>query len=353
MKLVALESDRVVLERVPEAPPGVAPGLVLRALPDGAEALSFLRRGQIHVLAEVSPAHIPRELAKPAMAPRFEGWLLTPPRYDLLLYNLRRSGTAELTMRRVFDTAIPREAIAELHVMPPAPVRAPVDLLEPQPIDLAALEAAGPGARWGMAGLPFDRRPIADEVGQASASMMLDALRWPLDRGWRRRSTGALRPVLLWNGASGLGSEVAGAIRRAYKAVGIQLPSATAGWAYIHGLMRKGEFDVALLRLVEHSDHDLYPDFHSKGASNLSGISDAALDEALEAYRRARDRAARDAAKRAIAARLAELLPVSLLYAPTQVMLIDRRVEGVQFVDDLPRLDTLRLRADGSWLTDH
>ena len=54
--------------------------LVVREMADAAEALAELRRGDVHVLMEVAPVHLPGELGKPGMAPRFRAFLLSPPR---------------------------------------------------------------------------------------------------------------------------------------------------------------------------------------------------------------------------------------------------------------------------------
>src|SRR5690606_10247344 len=162
MRLVTAEPDRWVLERVVDAKGDSAPRrptgvdrIVLRVLSDGAEALTALRRGDVHILSEVAPVHLPRELTKPGMAARFEAWLLTPARYDLILYNLRRGVHAGPRLRQALDLAAPRIEVARMHAMPPqrvddGPLRAPVDLHDPMPIDLTALRAAGVTATWGM-----------------------------------------------------------------------------------------------------------------------------------------------------------------------------------------------------------
>ena len=343
MALGVLEPERLVLER-PEGRDQVGPDrIVLRAVPDRAEGLTLLRRGEVHVLAEMAPAHVPEELTRAGTAARFTAWLLTPPRYDLILYDLRHGSPSELPMREALDLALPRAALAAMDGMPPWPTDAPVDRHDPSPVDLALLEQAGVAADWGMAGLP-ELDGHDDDAGARLAGERLDALGWPLQRGVRRRATGALRLTLMWDGAHGHEARVATAIRDAWRAVGIQVPYATAGWAYIFGLMRKGEFDLALAQLA--GTDDLYPYFHRRGVLNLTGVADDELDAALEAYRAAGDLEARREARTRVAARLAAIRPVSVLHAPTRIMLVSRRVVGLEFVDDLPRLDTLALVAE-------
>jgi hypothetical protein len=107
----------------------------------------------------------------------------------------------------------------------------------------------------------------------------------------------------------------------------------------------RGTYEVALARIAERSDADLFELFHSRGSLNVTGISDAILDASLEAYRRASDRAGRVAAKAKVAARLSQIRPVSVLWAPTVVFLVSQRLTGLTFVDDLPELGELGLLA--------
>ncbi|MCY1005993.1 hypothetical protein OV079_10535 [Nannocystis pusilla] len=82
-------------------------------------------------------------------------------------------------------------------------------------------------------------------------------------------------------------------------------------------------------------------------------MADQTLDAAIDTYRSALTRIDRDRAKQAIAARLADLRPAIVLHAPLAVTLLSRTLTGVQFVDDLPRLDRLGFapgRTDDSWI---
>lgn len=357
MKVVSLEADRIVLEPAAGLDPSKGEGseavegydprvrrIILREMSDGAEVLTAMRRGEVHVATELSPAHVPGELSKAGMAARFEAWLVSPPRYDLLMYNLGSGVQSGPRLRAALDAGLPRARIATLlGGMPPLPVTAPVDLHDPSPIDLAAIAEVGRAASWGTAGLVEEVDGTADAAGAALLAAELDALGWTLERGVRRRETGTLRLVLMWNGASGDGRRVANAIKQGWREQGIVVPYATASWAYLRNLLKRGDFDIALARLSEASDADLYPYFHSRGELNITGIVDAELDAAIDAFRAARTRETRQDAERAVAERLAALRPVSVLHAPTAVTLVSRRVEGLRFIDDLPAL-TMEMR---------
>ncbi len=338
MRQVERSDDRVVFARRNDTP-GRAHELELRTLDDGALALTSLRRGEIHILADVSPVYIPRELAKPGMASRFVGYLLTPARYDLLLFNLRDGPAANLRVRQALAQAVPRADIhATAYGVPSLAVTTPVDLHAPSEIDLVAIAED----RIAEAGLALWQMPRPDDAaGVAAAAKALTDLGWPLERGQRRRAGTALRLPISWDGSPGIAAATVRSLRAAWKQLGISTPSVTAGWAYIQNLLHTGKFSVALVRLASASDVDLSPWFHSRGAHNLTGVSDAALDAALDRYRRAQSRADRDAAKQAVAERLAELMPAVVLHAPMHVLLASRAVTGLLFVDDLPRLDTL------------
>lgn len=347
MAITSLGLDRIVLERFadyhdPERHAATGK-IVLRAINDGAEALTALRRGDVHLLPELAPVHIPVELGKPGMAGRFVAWLVSPPRYDLLLWNLQSGVQAGPGVRAALHDALPLSAIArEVHGAPGLPVAAPIDLHEPTPIDLDALADIkhGEPVRGGL--LPL---PSLDDDTQAliGASTALDALGWTLAQQIRKRASGPLRISLTWDGQSGRPAQTVDRIRMAWEAIGVQVPEAKASWSYLLTLLRKAEFRAALVQFGGHSDEDLHYLFHSRGSVNLSGVSDEELDRALEDYRGAPDRSARDAAKQRIAERLGQLRAVSVLYAPTQVMLASRRLIDVEFVDDIPRLDRLAL----------
>jgi ABC-type oligopeptide transport system substrate-binding subunit len=152
--------------------------------------------------------------------------------------------------------------------------------------------------------------------------------------------------TMTWDGQTGRGQSIFERIDAAWGTIGVQVPQASASWNFLISLMRKGEFRVALVHLAGHGDEDLYPLFHSKGATNLAGVDDDELDTALSDYRAAGDRAARDAAKQRIAARIAELRVVSILHAPANVLLASRRLGELEFIDDMPRLDVLVLSPD-------
>ncbi|HLT39933.1 MAG TPA: ABC transporter substrate-binding protein, partial [Enhygromyxa sp.] len=338
MAVTSLGQDRIVLERFADyhdpARRTATGKIVLRAINDGAEALTALRRGDVHLLPEVAPVHIPVELGKPGMSGRFVAWLVSPPHYDLLLWNLRSGVQAGPGLRAALHDALPLSAIArEVHYAPGLLIGGPVDLHEPTPIDLTALEdiKLGEPVRGGLLPLPSLDDDTRALIG---ASAALDALEWPIERGLRQRSGGPLRISLTWDGHSGRPAAMVGQIRAAWEALGVSVPEATASWSYLVTLMRKGEFKAALVDLGGHSDEDLHHLFHSRGAINFAGVSDEQLDRALEDYRGAPDRAARDAAKQRISERLGQLRVVSVLYAPTQVMLGSRRLTGVEFVDD-------------------
>lgn len=351
MRVTTLDSDRVMLERLSaeewdrtdrSAPP--VDRILFRALNDGAEALTLLRRGQIHVLPEMAANHVPVELGKPGMAARFEAWIRSPPRYDVLLWNVGQGLMKNDALRHAMHTAVPRAAIEDkAHGAPGLALDAPVDLEDPRSIDLFELVDASEEDA-GMGGLPTPRDPLLDVQAQVAARGLLDGLGWKLERGIRSKPEGNLRVTIMWDGASGAGSVSAREVREAWRSIGAQAPYATAPWGYLLSLIKKGSFQVALVTLATRDDADLYDQFHSRGELNLAGVRDRGLDAALEEYRRASTRAERNRAEMHVAQRLAELRVATVLYAPAPIMLASARVTGMSFVDDLPVLDRLGLR---------
>ena len=349
MRLTELDTDRIVLERFDEHhdPSRRHPSrkLVFRALDDGSAALMAMRRGELHLLPEMAPSHVPVELGKPGMSARMQAWLVSPPSYDVLLWNVGKGVTAELEIREALDDAIPRASITRrLYGTPSLLTWGPVDLMEPMSIDLYALAdiKAGEPVRGGLLMLPSTER---DQRGAARADAGLRALGWTRTGAGMRRRDGSkpLRVTLAWNDDATRAGQVGAAIREAWQALGVHAPESAISWRFLMTALQRGDYRAALLHFGSHSDEDLFHMFHSRGALNLAGVADGPLDAALEAYRHAVDRPHRDAAKRSIARRLDALHVVSVLHAPTHVTLATRRLDGVTFVDDLPRLDRLVL----------
>jgi ABC-type transport system substrate-binding protein len=348
MRLTSLDEDRIVLERFDDYrdPQRQSPTrkLVFRAINDGAAALTALRRGDVHLLPELAPHHVPVELGKPGMSARMNAWLVTPASYDVLLWNLRKGLSADAGVRAALHDAVPYAAIArQIYDTPGVAAAAPVDLHEPTPIDLYALAGIriGEPMRAGLLTMPtLD----ADRRGAERAAAALDELGFPAKaKGMRRGAGGPLRVVLAWDGHPGRASSIGTAIRRAWQAIGVSSPDSSISWRYLLAVLLRGDFRVAMLHVAGHADEDLFHVYHSRGELNLAGVADEQLDAAIEAYRGARDRLARDLAKQRVAQRLAELRVVSVLHAPAHVTVGSRRLVGVEFVDDLVRLDRLEL----------
>jgi ABC-type transport system substrate-binding protein len=315
--------------------------LVVRAMADAAEALAELRRGDVHLLMEVAPVHLPGELGKPGMAPRFRAFLLSPPRFDVIFYNCAAGATSALTMRDALHAAIAKERlVTKVYGRAGSDVDAPVDLHDPIELPLVDFTDARPEDA-GVLGLPVPPDPAADTAGHARAAAALDAMGWKADRGVRRKVNNNLRIGLVWDGAEGKPSAVAAAIREDWRALGIQAPFVTAAWGYLLNIVREGKYEALLATLGSTSDADLYAYFHTRGALNVAGIADSTLVAALVEVRSATSASARRAARERVATRLAELRVVTVLHAPAQVALVSRRIRGLEFVDDFPRLDRL------------
>jgi ABC-type transport system substrate-binding protein len=353
MRVVGLEADRLELERVDPAtwtrtdrPLPALARIVLREVDDGAQALTLLRRGQVHILPDLAPNHVPVELGRPGMAARFAAFVRSPGRFDALLWNLRGGATRQPGLRRALDAGLPRSAIGRVAIGAPSlPLRAPVDLHDPTPLDLDQL-ADVRADRAAEHGLRTFAPAVLDVAGAVTARAMLDGLGYLEERGLRARAGVPLRITLMTDGAGGRAGATARLVRDAWRGIGVQVPSATAPWGYLLTLLRKGTFDVALVTFAQQEDEDLFAYFHSRGDLNLAGVADAQLDAALEEFRAATDREGRRRAKVGVAARLAALDVASMLHAPAPVCLISLRVHGLAWQDDLPVLDGLSLAPD-------
>lgn len=374
MRVTTLETDRIVLERFdgyrdPQHR-ARARKIVFQAINDGAAALTALRRGKVHIVAEMAQAHIPVELGKPGMAARVRAHLLSPASYDLLLWNVGKGVTADADLRAALHEAIPFARIArDVYGSASMPVWGPVDMRGPDEIDLLQLAniKLGEAVRGGLMPMPNRER---DTRGAARAVRNLDALGWRLRPDGSRtrtpsprvrvprargsegvKTTGTLRVSLTWNGDPGRAQQLSEIIRDAWAQIGVGSIDAVNSWRFMLTLLSRGDFRVVLLHFGSHSDEDLAYMFHSRGSMNLAQVADEQLDAQLDAYRHAVDRTQRDIAKQSIGLRLADLHVVTVLHAPTQVMLSARRLQGLEFVDDMPRLDQLVLGSEAiDWM---
>ena len=270
------------------------------------------------------------------MAPRFVAYRCTPPHFDVLLFNLRRGLQAGPRLRSALAAAVPRRTLADEVFPDDGTAGVPVDLTTPFEIDLFQISTQAPTSAG---------PEPSDADGLATANAMLDALEWPRSgrAQLRRRATGPLRITLMWDGTKGRAAAAVTRIREAWRAAGVHVAQATASWTYLLNPLTKGDFDVAFLRIAGPSDADLWSFFHSRGDQNLAGVGDDALDRALDQYRHTRDRAGRQQAKAAVARALQALQVVVMVHNPEVVMLFSHDVGGIEFVDDLPRLDRLTL----------
>jgi ABC-type transport system substrate-binding protein len=352
MRLVHRGEDRLVFERIDgwergERGPAGVERLVLHAMNDGAASLTALRRDDVQIIGSLADIHVPEELGRPGMAARFVAWVASPPRFDTLLFNARPDSDVPGNLRRALVSAIPRAGIErERYARPGHPRLAPVDPGPPRPIDLWQIQDVESLAD--VPGLPVGGSSADDVVGHAAAADLLERLGYRRERGLLQRGEHTLRVTLTWDGSRGHAEAVAAGIRASWRQLGLQTPEAIASWAYLMGLMRRGEFDTALARIATHEDADLYPWFHTRGRQNLSGLADAELDRALVAYRLAETAADRAAAQQRVYERLAALQVAWVIHAPAPVIVASKRIRGWEFVDDLPRLDTLTLSPPGS-----
>lgn len=348
-RLAQLADDRLVFEPHEQwwgEPQMDRKRLVMREVNDGARGLTLLRRGEIHVLGRVADTHLPHELGKPGMAARFRAYLYSPPRYDVLLYNFSQGLVAGPRMRAGVHHTVPRASLGlDVYRALDIGAEVPLDLHDPAELDLGAFVDVAADAQ-AVGGLAAPPALAQDASGREQGSSIFAQQGWEMERGLLRKNDTTLRFVLMWDGTGIRGEPVAALLKDNWKSLGLVVPSAIASWSYLSTLVRRSEFDVLMATIALHSDADLYPYFHTRGSLNYAKVSDRELDSALEAYRDAPTRADRIAAKQRVAQRLAQLHATTVLHAPARVLLASRRVSGLEWADDLPRLDRLALASD-------
>ncbi|MGD0765240.1 MAG: ABC transporter substrate-binding protein [Dehalococcoidia bacterium] len=167
------------------------------------------------------------------------------------------------------------------------------------------------------------------------AASLLDQAGWVLQlNGVRAKDGQELRLNLVTN-SDDLRTAVAGAIARAWSALGVQTTVSTQQPTnLLRDMLMPHQFDVALYGFDSGLDPDPYPAWHSSqtaaGGNNLAGFADPQSDALLEQARQTSDVATRKVLYRQFQEIFATEMPSLPLYQRTLTYVIDGRLQGVE-----------------------
>lgn len=308
---------------------GIKPKLkymIFRAIPKPAKALSMLRNNELEVLSNVYLGYYPTELSKDSLKKRFKLMRLHPYRMRLMIFNTRRGPLKDRKVRLAMVRLADRQRMVRtIRKGMGQVISAPL-----WPLSLWYNRTIHP--------LPFNRK---------AAAKLLDGAGWKIRRGRKRQKQGwPLKLTLLRARESTEMGEAAQILKKEMTAAGIEVDVQVGDFGFVKTRLKRGTFDIALLGLAPRQGADMSPWLHSKGAYNYGGYGNHQVDALLANMKLAR----RVETRLPLARRLHRLLyddpPFAVLYAPIELMLVNRRVRGLANNGRWPRLVSMWLKPE-------
>jgi peptide/nickel transport system substrate-binding protein len=293
--------------------------VIFLAIPDPARALAALRNGELDILSHLYPGYYPDQLSSSRMKEHFRVLRLHPYRMRLMVYNMRHPILKDRRVRLALERLADRERMVRT-------LRNGLGQVLTAPL--------WPLSQW------YDGTIHPHSFDRAGAVRLLDAAGWQ-DRkgtGRRQRLGRVLRLRILRARESAEMGEAAQMLKTDFRAVGIEAEVEVADFGFLKAQMRRGHFDVALLGLAPRIDSDLSPWLHTRGELNHAGGSNVVVDALLDSLRQAPSAEERQRLGQRLHRLLYEDFPFTVLYAPIELMVVDRRVHGLANNGRWPRL---------------
>ena len=314
-RLLTQSSDRIGLERNPFAwrRPWIDT-ITLRSFSSQAAALDALDRGEIHGIANLTPAGAAHERSNKHV----DVLAASTYQYASLLFNLKPDEPyfQDANVRLAIAKAIDRQAI--IH-----------DVLGGQ-----AIPDDGPIPRsiiWA-----YDSAVQQPAHDATAAAKLLDDAGWTLVNGTRTKGSTTLSFGLMVSSDVPPYERVAEKVAEQLGQVGIIAevrPVSTA--SLIHDYLNPRTFDMTLTAFDNGPDPDVYTFWHSSqnhpGGFNFVGMKkNVFIDGDLEDGRNTLDLKARAKAYAMFQEDFAKEIPAVFLYSPRYVMAISNRIHGVK-----------------------
>lgn len=310
---------RIRLERTTGywGPSGPLDGITFEIDPDGAQALTRTRRGEIDVLPRILSVHYPDQVDAASLHDQLVVWRMASDRWAYLGVNHKHAPLGDPRFRQALSAMWDRGHFSRtLHG----------GLAQP-------ISAFPPGAT----SPPPSGRAIAAEALEAAGYRDTDA------DGVRELAGKAIRvSLLVVGGGRTAAAEARGFVLEARK-VGVLIDTVTVDAATLMTRVRKGDFDLALMAWQGSPSEDPGLQFGTGAPFNYWGYRSAELDAELETLRRA-DPIGRPARLEAVAQLLAREQPVIFLYRFDVAALVSKRVHDLAAVAD--HLDLRRAWVD-------
>ena len=301
--------------------------VVVRVIPDPARALAALRNNEVDILSNLYPGYYPKQLNRGRLKTHYRVLRLHPYRMRLMIFNTRREPLKELKVRQALVRLADRQRMIR-------EIRGGLGQVLSAPI--------WPLSSWYNASIhptSFDRK---------AAAVMLDAVGWKLHtrRKRRERLGHPLRIRILRTKDSREMAQAAQILQKEFMAVGINTVVEAGDYQFVLARIRRADFEIALLGLAPRPEADLGHWLSAEGPLRLGGKGTSVRDAAFAALKAAPTAAGRLAHARALHRTLRDRPPAVVLYAPTELMVMDQRLGGVANNGRWPKLVGLNFRGE-------
>ncbi len=301
--------------------------VVVRVIPDPAKALAALRNNEVDMISNLYPGYYPKQINRGRLKTDYRVLRLQPYRMRLMIFNTRREPLKELKVRQALVRLADRQRMVR-------EIRGGLGQVLSAPI--------WPLSSWYNSSIhptSFDRR---------AAGVMLEAVGWRLHKRRKRleRLGHPLRIRILRTRNSREMAQAAQILQKEFAAAGIQVVVEAGDYPFVMARVRRADYEVALLGLAPRPESDLGHWFNSDGPLRLGGKGSSVRDAAFQALRAAPTAAARLATARALHRTLNVRPAAAVLYAPTELMVLDRRLGGVANNGRWPKLVGLHFRRE-------
>jgi peptide/nickel transport system substrate-binding protein len=113
------------------------------------------------------------------------------------------------------------------------------------------------------------------------------------------------------------------------QAAGIDAEIKVGDFGFVKAQLERGRFDVALIGISPRPMSDLSPLLHSKGRLNVGRYSNPEVDRLLDALRATPPHRDRLRFAKALHRLLHEDPPLTVLYAPIEIVAVSREIHGI------------------------
>ena len=300
--------------------------LVFRAIPKPAKALSLLRNNELEILSNLYLGYYPKEIARDDVKRRFKLMRLHPYRMRLMIFNTRRGPLKDRRVRLALVRLADRQRMVRS-------IRKGMGRVLSAPM-------------WPLS-LWYNRTIHPLSLNRKAAAKLLDTAGWKTRRGKKRYRLGwPMKLTILRARESTEMAEAAQILKTEMIAAGLEVDVQVGDFGFVQTRLKRGNFDVALLGLAPRQQSDLSPWLHTKGAYNFGAYSNPRVDALLNSLKLARRSEMRLPLARRLHRQLHDDPPFSVLYAPIELMMVNRRVKGLANNGRWPKLVGLSLKPE-------